>query len=160
PPSRWNTTPAHTVPASADVSPAGSNPSYGGAYQPNWETGSMPPPSSSPGVPLDPTTAAASGLKRSAYESPVTSVDQTPSSTGSSGQSRLESAVATSPSGSTETRPSVAGYSLRRDLQEAEQLVAAGKLKTALAKLSLYYGSPDLDEAQRTQLLQWLDALA
>src|SRR5207237_1340826 len=46
-------------PASADIRPTG------GAYQPNLDTGSMPPPyGGSRNSPLDPTTSGSSGLQR------------------------------------------------------------------------------------------------
>jgi hypothetical protein len=54
----------------------------------------------------------------------------------------------------------LAAYSLRNDWREAEQLIADGKFKNALARLSPYYSVADLDSEQRGQLIAWIDALA
>jgi hypothetical protein len=56
--------------------------------------------------------------------------------------------------------PALAAYALRRDLAEAEQLVAEGKYRAALAKLSPHYSHTELPAEQRAVLYSWLDALA
>lgn len=53
----------------------------------------------------------------------------------------------------------LAAASFRRDLQLAEQQVADGKFRSALATLSLHYQA-DLSSEDRALLLAWLDALA
>ena len=54
---------------------------------------------------------------------------------------------------------SLAAVAFRRDGQLAEQHVADGKFRTALATLSAHYHA-DLAPEDRAQLLAWLDALA
>ncbi len=48
----------------------------------------------------------------------------------------------------------------KRDWISATYLVEEGKFREALATLTPYYRSPDLDADQQAQLLEWLDALA
>ena len=48
----------------------------------------------------------------------------------------------------------------KRDWISATYQVEEGKFREALATLTPYYRSPDLDAAQQAQLLEWLDALA
>lgn len=57
-------------------------------------------------------------------------------------------------------RVSLTGHELRRDLVVAEELVAAGKFRSALTLLSPYAAAADLDSATRGEVLAWLDALA
>jgi hypothetical protein len=54
----------------------------------------------------------------------------------------------------------LAAYALRNDLIESEQLIAAGKFKAALVKLSPHQANADLPSDERANLLGWLDALA
>jgi L,D-transpeptidase catalytic domain/LysM domain len=134
----------------------------GGDYQPNFDTGSMPPPTTAPPTspPLEPATAAAaSGLQRSGYESPASNPAAESSSTGSSSQPSALEPVSPATS-ARDAAPAIAAYDLRRDLAEAEQLVAAGKCKAALARLTPYYAKADLPGDQRAVLMSWLDALA
>jgi len=128
----------------------------GGSFQPGGDAGSLPPPTSPPTTapPLDPTADARGGLQRSNFEAPATGGGQAPA---------LETqpppaapAQTPAPGGS----PALTAYSLRRDWKEVEQLVAEGKFKSALAKLSPYYANPDVPAADRGQLIAWLDALA
>lgn len=152
--------PPHTVSPStaagidSQYSPASSaNRAAGGTYQPNLDTGSMPPPTSLPSTapPLDPTADQGSGLQRSSFDSPAAPSSEAPP---------LEAPPAPAPPDSAAGSPALTAYSLKRDWQEAEQCVADGKFKAALAKLSPYYGNPDLTPQDRGQLLAWLDALA
>ena len=48
----------------------------------------------------------------------------------------------------------------KRDWISATYQVEEGKFREALATLTPYYRSPDLDPEQQAQLLEWLDALA
>lgn len=48
----------------------------------------------------------------------------------------------------------------KRDWISATYQVDEGKFREALATLTPYYRSPDLDSQQQAQLLEWLDALA
>jgi lipoprotein-anchoring transpeptidase ErfK/SrfK len=129
----------------------------GGSFLPNLDTGSMPPPASLPSTspPSDP-TAAPGGLARSNYESPAAAPGSAPP---------LETPPSTAPPAAAvpppaATSPALTAYSLKRDWQEAERLVAEGKCRDALAKLSPYHGHPDLPPDQRPHLAAWLDALA
>jgi hypothetical protein len=101
-------------------------------------------------------------LAQTAYEAPTTTA------TNSSGpESPQDAAATTSPQSDNAAAPAsassasaLAGYDLRRDLTEAEQLIAENKFKTALAKLTPHYLNQDLASDQRTVLYSWLDALA
>jgi lipoprotein-anchoring transpeptidase ErfK/SrfK len=127
----------------------------GGAFQPNLDTGSMPPPTSPA------SGATPSGLQRSAYEAPIASP------TGETSPA-VSSAVATEPTSASlaniapvsSPSPALAAYDLKRDMAEVEQLVQAGKFKAALATLTPHYADTGLPEEERRTLLSWLDALA
>jgi lipoprotein-anchoring transpeptidase ErfK/SrfK len=95
-------------------------------------------------------------------EAPAGTLAASPgSSAGSSSQSATpESSNAAATAGASSSSPAIAAWSLRRDWQEAEQLVNEGKFKAALAKLSPHYLSPEVPSDQRTPLAAWLDALA
>lgn len=148
-----------------DESPAASGRSIrGGSYPSNFDTGAMPPPTTvaSTSPPLEPSAPAAGGFARSAYESQATSPAAASSSAGSSSQAPpLEMTPASSAAAdASPASPALAAYALRRDLSEAEQLVAEGKLKSALAKLTPHYAHTELPSEQRALLFSWLDALA
>ena len=130
-------------PANAGSSSSGS----GGTYQPNFGASSLPPPPHGPASdpPADPATNPSGDVRRGSYETPAT------------GDRAATPAANASSSGSS---ASLTTWSLNRDWQEAEQLVADGKFKAALAKLSPYYSNVDLTSEQRTHLVGWLDALA
>jgi lipoprotein-anchoring transpeptidase ErfK/SrfK len=133
----------------------------GGDYYPNLDTGSLPPPPttipSTVAPPQSPAAAAVGGLQRSAYESPVTSpAANESSSAGSASASVSPAAESTAKSAA----PALAAYALRHDLTEAEQLVAAGRFRAALVKLSPHQANADLPSDERANLLTWLDALA
>jgi hypothetical protein len=113
-------------------------------------------------TPADPTGSA---YQRSSYEMPDRSADSTaggssapplsPSSPPEIAPTSAVPAVEPTPAPS-----SVNALSFRRDLAQAEQHVAEGKFRTALATLSPYYHLNDLGADERPQLLAWLDALA
>jgi L,D-transpeptidase catalytic domain/LysM domain len=129
----------------ADAGSAGSG--RGGTYQPNIGASSLPPPpqGNASDPPADPAASHSGGVRRGSYETPATG-------------DRAENSVANaSASGSS---ASLTTWSLNRDWQEAQQLVADGKFRAALAKLSPYYSNTDLTTEQRTHLVGWLDALA
>jgi len=119
----------------------------GGAFQPNVEIS----PSTEP--------SPAGGLARSTYEAPATGhvsdVANASLDSAKSSADHVAQAVA-----SESTSPALAAYALRRDMTDAGQLVADGKPKAALAKLSPHHRAADLPADQRAQLLSWLDALA
>jgi hypothetical protein len=166
--------PARAVPPSStssllhgrEESPASAGNSHSGAkglHQHDIDHTSLPPPS---GPVLDATAAdAGSALRRSTYEAPamIEKVSEAPPPS-SPGQPASADSTATAPpadsSAPSGSSPALAAWSLRRDWQEAEQLIADGKFKNALAKLSPYYASAELDSEQRGQLMAWLDALA
>jgi len=152
--------PAHTVvpsqPGLGETSPAGevTRNVPGGSFQPNLDTGDMPPPTSPPATapPGDPTANAGGSLRQSNFESPAGGTSTAPPLEAPATQSRTPEAAAAA------AAPALAAYSLRRDWQEAEQLVGEGKYRSALAKLSPYY--ENVASADRGQLIAWLDALA
>src|SRR5436190_21426468 len=109
---------------------------------------------------MAPSTAARGGLQRSAYEVPATSPAAKTSAAGSASQAASLEAMTPSGAAAKDAAPALAAYALRRDLAEAEQLVADGKFKAALARLTPHYASADLPSDQRAVLLSWLDALA
>jgi lipoprotein-anchoring transpeptidase ErfK/SrfK len=143
-------------------------PSSGGAYQPNLDSPATLPPPSSSAPPSDPSLAGASGATRqSSYEAPAPAG----SAPGGSfaGAPPLETtpppaAPAASPTpdpaADAARTAALTAWSLRRDLQAAEQLVAEGGFREALIKLSPYYRHPDLSAEDQSQLIPWLDALA
>lgn len=165
---------AMTSPAeAASRSPRGS------AIAPDLDSpDSLPPPTSVPSTdpPLDPTAAAGSDLRRSSYESPAYGATSQPGSAygGSASESPAVTLPSTSPPAgeATQSAPgrdnepppgnsaSLTAWSLRQDLQAAEQLVAGGKFRDALARLSPYYAKPELGPDDRAALVAWLDALA
>ena len=156
---------AATNPAApAELGPTPSRSVRGGSYPASLDTSLMPPPTSpSSSASLTSTAPTSSGLARSAYEAPVTSpADLSSSSTSSNVSPPLEPAPA-SPSVAeavASAAPALAAYDLKRDMAESEQLVAAGKYRSALAKLTPHYDNQDLPAEQRAVLISWLDALA
>jgi hypothetical protein len=144
---------------------------------PDLDRGTLPPPTTAP--PLDPTAGAPGDLKRSAYEAPAaasqaeiapaTAETPAPGTSAGSGLSAAEAALTPAKSTSDTTAadsapagesPTLVAWKLQRDWQTAEQLVADGKFKAALATLSPYYVQAGLAAEQRTALIAWLDALA
>jgi hypothetical protein len=146
------TLPPNLASATSDVtSPAVINDRNvrGGAYEPAVD-GTSPASVNSP----------ASGLQRSAYEAPITS-PATESNTTSGASLAPDIAPPLSPlAPSSDPSPALAAYDLKRDLAEAEQLIAGGKFKAALAKLTLHCASDHLPSDERGVLFSWLDALA
>jgi lipoprotein-anchoring transpeptidase ErfK/SrfK len=136
--------------------PSSAGPS-GGDYQPNLDSPSMLPPPSTAGSldpPPDPALAGAAGATRqSNYEIPAG---------GSAGAPPLEAAASGSadPSSDAARNAALTAWSLRRDMQAAEQLIAENKFRDALAILSPYYRHPELTSDDQSQLIPWLDALA
>ncbi len=128
----------------------------GGSFQPDLDTGAMPPPTSPPGAapPADPTVSAGGELRRSNFESPAGGASAAPPLEAPSPAARSAEEAAAA------AAPALAAYSLRRDWQEAEQLIGEGKFRSALAKLSPYYDNDALAPEDRAQLVSWLDALA
>ena len=147
----------------SSANPANGSP-RAGTYQPGGSADSLAPPTMVvPAVtpPLDPVGTSGSELQRSAYETPATSTPADPVSSTQPPESPAALNASspelppTSPSGA-----SVSTVSLRRDWQDAAQLVEDGKFRAALAKLSPHSASADLASDQRAQLVVWLDALA
>ena len=103
--------------------------------------------------------AASGNNRRSSYEAPATDA---PVQLDGSSAPPLEIAPPTdTPAPAAEpVHSSVNAFSFRRDLQAAEQHVADGKFRSALATLSPYYHLPDLTPDERQQLMAWLDPLA
>lgn len=140
---------------------SGSNRSFGGEYPTSTTTPPTTLPSTSP--PLTPASNTIGSLSRSGYE---TSADNPASSNVSPASSpALEMTPAAAPSATganevTPTTPALASYALRGDMAEAEQLVASGKYRDALAKLTPHYSRAELPSEQRTVLFSWLDSLA
>jgi lipoprotein-anchoring transpeptidase ErfK/SrfK len=130
-----------------------SNPPGGSIYQPNLDSpSSLPPPSNVPvsTPPADPATAnAPSDLQRSSYESPASAPPTSPGATGPGSESTAAGSSAT-----------LTAYSLRRDMQTAEELVARHKFVEALRALSPYHAKSELGPDERVALAGWLDALA
>jgi lipoprotein-anchoring transpeptidase ErfK/SrfK len=139
-----------------------------GSYQPSLDSpASLPPPTTVPPTdfPADPSlTSAAGSTRRSSYDAPA------PAASG--GASHGDAAPPLEPAANSSTAPSedpaadparaaaLTAWSLRRDLQAAEQLVADSKFPDALIKLSPYHRHPDLTSDDQSQLTAWLDALA
>ena len=63
-------------------------------------------------------------------------------------------------SGNPRSEVNLTAASFKRDWTSATYQVEEGKFREALATLTPYYRSPDLDAAQQGELLEWLDALA
>jgi hypothetical protein len=104
-------------------------------------------------------SAEGSAYRRSNYEVPARA--ETEPGSGSDSVAPADVALPeTSPPAASAASPTVNALSFRRDLDQAEQHVAAGKFKSALATLSPYYSLSDLVADERQQLLAWLDALA
>jgi lipoprotein-anchoring transpeptidase ErfK/SrfK len=142
------------VPSGNEPSPAsqgGTRSSSSGKFQPNLDTGNLPPPTTPP-TSLD--------QRASSTGSPASSAPGSSGSLPSLDLAPPTASAAAAGSSSSPASPALAAWSLRRDWQEAEQFVTDGKLKAALAKLSPYYASPDLPPDQRASLTSWLDALA
>jgi LysM repeat protein len=137
-----------------------------GTYQPPGSADSLPPPTvvPAPAPSLDPTASSGSELKRSSHETPVTTPSDPVSNAASfasvSPINDPTAPVATSDLTPASASSNISAVSLRRDWPEVQQLVEAGKFKSALAKLSPHYLSTDLAADQRAQLVAWLDALA
>jgi len=137
----------------------------GGAYPSQLDSGAMPPPTTVPGS--APPSTSSGGLARSTYESPADSPASpnaaSPGSASTAGAPQLEltpAASETAQAAADAASPALAAYALRRDLAEAEQLVAEGKYRSALAKLSPHCLHTELPTEQRAVLYSWLDALA
>jgi hypothetical protein len=96
-------------------------------------------------------TAAGSYNRRSNFETPAPTDIASPSLP-------EENTSPASPAGS--TTPAIASATFRRDAALAEQHVADGKFRTALATLTPHYHIAELPAEERAQLLVWLDALA
>jgi lipoprotein-anchoring transpeptidase ErfK/SrfK len=62
--------------------------------------------------------------------------------------------------GNPRTGINLTAANFRRDWLNATAQVEEGKFREALATLTPYYRSPDLDPHQQAELLEWLDALA
>jgi hypothetical protein len=151
----------------SDQSPAsayGERSVRGGSYPANADATSLPPPPTTvPGAPAaESTGAASSGLARSAYEEAATSpASQAASAAPTSQAPPLEmTPVSRAATEAAAAAPALAAYALRNDMTEAEQLVSAGKFKSALAKLSPHCANHDLPAEQRAALFAWLDGLA
>jgi len=118
---------------------------YGANANSVYSTPSAIEPPPSVNLPSAENTAS-NPYQRSAYETPVKPASEaaphpTPEST------PLHSAALTA-------------YSFRNAWTTAEEQIAAGKLRDALAGLSPYHNHPDLSAEERAQLVAWLDALA
>lgn len=84
-----------------------------------------------------------------------------PNSAAPSGSGAPSAGASAAPRSAGETgSPALAAYAFKHDLLEAQQLVEAGKFRSALAKLTPHYHAPALGEEERATLLAWLDALA
>jgi lipoprotein-anchoring transpeptidase ErfK/SrfK len=158
-PAESSSAPVHTVvpsqPGMGATNPADvSRTVPGGSFQPNLDTGDMPPPTSPPStsVPADPTASADSELRRSNFESPAGSASTAPPLEEPAAQPQTPAAAAAA------AAPALAAYSLKRDFQEAERLIGEGQFQAALARLSPHYDN--VAAADRGQLIAWLDALA
>ncbi len=62
--------------------------------------------------------------------------------------------------GNPRSKVNLTAANFKRDWTNATYQVDEGKFRDALAALTPYYRSPDLDATQQAQLLEWLDALA
>jgi lipoprotein-anchoring transpeptidase ErfK/SrfK len=149
----------------AALSVAPEQPARGGSYQPDLDSpATLPPPSTVPPnhaePPSDPSLAGSAGATRhSSYESPTPS--NTPSAGNDSSAPPLETnPTVTDPSSDAARNAALTAWSLRRDMQAAEQLVGEGKFRDALAILSTYYRHPELTSGDQAQVTPWLDALA
>ncbi len=143
---------------------------HGGAYPSQLDSGAMPPPTTVPSA--APPLTSSNALARSTYEQPADSpASVSPASTNPSSLSPATSSATSSGSGASlelaspavqadAASPALAAYALRRDLAEAEQLVADGKYRSALAKLTPHCSHTELPADQRAVLFSWLDALA
>lgn len=109
------------------------------------------PPNTTIPAPAQPSPVGAT--QRSAYESPIAPPVEQPAPA---------AVPATPPAAASPVAQSAAltAYSFRQDWQKAEQQIAAGKFRDALAVLSPYYNHPDLASEEQAQLTAWLDALA
>jgi hypothetical protein len=150
-----------TAPAAAGSAFSG----RGSSFPTNGDAALLPPPPTTvPGgaAPLESTGKTTGGLARSAYEAPTTSPASEAAGAAPASQAPpLEmTPVSRSAAEASAAAPALAAYALRNDLAEAEQLVSAGKFKSALAKLSPHYASHDLPAEQRAALFAWLDGLA
>jgi hypothetical protein len=146
---------SYTTPTSDDRWSQQSSSPRGGGNAPSLEPNPMPPPSSvgAPGF----ASNNSSGLAQSGYETPATSS----SATQAAGQATATEMTPVSPASAVAAAaPSIAAYDLRRDMAEAEQLIAGNHFKSALAKLTPHYFNPDLPADQRSVLISWLDPLA
>jgi hypothetical protein len=98
-------------------------------------------------APTETADAGGSFNRRSNFETPAPSESPAPS--------QIESEEAKGG-----VSPAIASATFRRDAQLAEQHVADGKFRTALATLTPHYHVAELSGEERAQLLAWLDALA
>jgi hypothetical protein len=126
----------------------------GGSYAPSLEPGPMPPPSSV-STPAFTSSSTAAGMARSGYDATSSAPNSESGQSASAESSSVSQATAIA-----SAAPALAAYDLKRDMAEAEQLLAANRYKSALAKLTPHYFNPDLPTDQRTVLLSWLDPLA
>jgi len=102
-----------------------------------------------------------SGLAQSAYVTPAAPAEAPSSTPDSAPPPALPESDPVSPaSAAAAAAPALAAYDLKRDMAEADQLIAENKYKAALAKLTPHYASADLPADQRAVLLSWLDPLA
>jgi len=135
-----------------------------GGYQPNIDSpASLPPPTTAgpSDFPADPSlTSDAGGTRRSSYDAPASSGGNSRASAPPLESAATTTPLSADPSADAARKAALTAWSLRRDFQAAEQLVADGKFRDALLKLSPYHANPDLTPAELAQLVAWLDALA
>jgi hypothetical protein len=147
---------SYTAPASDDRWSQPPTSQRGGSSAPSLEPNPMPPPSSV-AAPGSASSTNSSGLAQSTYEAPATSSSEAQPS---SPATAPETSPVSPASAVSSAAPSIATYDLRRDMSEAEQLIAENRFKSALAKLTPHYFNSDLPADQRSLLLSWLDPLA
>ncbi len=126
--------------------------------------------SAPPTIPDKPSTSPPSiyGAGRNAVESDDASPAETAAAESFNRRSNFETPAAEAspapadmqPEATSSGSPAIALATFRRDVALAEQHVADGKFRTALATLTPHYHVTELPAEQRAQLLAWLDALA
>jgi lipoprotein-anchoring transpeptidase ErfK/SrfK len=142
-----------------------------GAYESDLDSSpAASPPTTAP--PLDPTADASDRYphRRSSYEFPplaspdsaaASPADASPPAGSASEAEPLNPAAANdSSSSAADSSAALTAWSLRRDLQQAEQLVNNRKFRDALALLSPYYAEVQLGSQERAIVAAWLDQLA